>query len=346
MSNNALSKNLNNKLNDDLFIAVSNLLDNAKNSLLIEANATLVETNFEIGRLIVDKLQAGAEKAKYGSGVIRDLSKRLQRKYSRGYSVDNLERMRKFYLIYKENEAHLRKLNLSWSHYLFLIKIKDERVRIFYERESKARNWELEELEREFNSGLYERLALSINKEKVLSLAEIEDKIASPKDLIKNNYVLEFITKDLKSTYSESDLEKAIINNIEKFMLELGKGFSFVARQYRIGGGPHQQRIDLVFYNRLLQSHFLIDLKIGELTSGNIGQMLIYKKYFDDEIKLDWENNTVGLVLAYQRDEFIVKYMPEDEFLFTSEYKLYLPTKEEIQELREEIGKSIEVGSV
>jgi predicted nuclease of restriction endonuclease-like (RecB) superfamily len=320
-----------------LYTKVSDILDFAKNKILLEANQRILEANFKIGKLIVEVEQEGQLKANYGAKLIQDLSSKLSLKYGRGYSVDNLERMRNFYKIYSNLEYDLRKLTLTWSHYLFLIKIKDSSVRTFYEYESQAENWKLDELKRQFNSGLFERLALSLKSKDVKQLAEIGNTIISPSDIVKNNYILEFISEELKAEYSESDLENAIITNLEKFILELGKGFSFVGRQFRIGGGENQLRIDLVFYNRLLKSHFLIDLKIGELTYSDIGQMQIYKKYFDDEIKKDWENKTVGLILSYLRDDFIVKYMPEDEYLFASEYQLYLPTKDDLKKLQSKI---------
>jgi predicted nuclease of restriction endonuclease-like (RecB) superfamily len=301
----------------------------------------LIEANFYIGKLIITEEQSGKQRAEYGANIIYNLSEKLTVKYGRGYSVDSLERMRKFYILYKEFEGDLRKLKLTWSHYLFLIKIKDSSIRKFYEYESIAENWKLEELKRQFNSGLYERLALGKSSVEIKELAEIGQVINAPIDIVKNNYILEFTAKDLVDSYSESDLESAIINNLERFILELGKGFSFVGRQVRIGANEEALRIDLVFYNRLLKSHFLIDLKIGELKHADIGQMLVYKKYYDTEVKQDWENKTVGLILAFQRDDFVVKYMPDDEYLFTSEYQLYLPSKEELQILQNKINEQL-----
>jgi predicted nuclease of restriction endonuclease-like (RecB) superfamily len=327
---------------NELYTKVTDVLELAKSKILQEANQRLIDANFEIGKLIVEYEQKGKDKAEYGKNQLKNLSVKLSSNYGRGYSQDNLERMRQFYITYKDYANDLRKLTLTWSHYLFLIKLKNTQERLFYEHESKAEKWKLEELKRQFNTGLYQRLALSKDKQKVMELAEIGQVINSPSDLVKNNYILEMISDDLKDAYSESDLEKAIINNLEKFLLELGKGFSFVGRQYRVGGGENPLRVDLVFYNRILKSHFLIDLKIGELSYSDIGQMQIYKKYFDDEIKAKWENNTVGLILAYLKDDFIIKYMPEDEYLFASEYQIYLPTKEDLETLNIKIKSQIE----
>jgi predicted nuclease of restriction endonuclease-like (RecB) superfamily len=327
---------------NNLYYQVSELLETAKFKILNEANTRQIEAYFKIGKLIVEFIQKGNEKAEYGLNILPNLSKQLMTQYGRGYSVDNLERMRNFYLQYANYEDNLRKFKLSWSHYIFLLKIKDEGVRKFYEVESIAENWKLDDLKRQFNSGLYQRLALGRDGVKTKQLAEIGNNILSAKDLIKNNYILEFTFNELGGSYSESQLENALVNNLEKFLLELGKGFSFVGRQYRIGNSEEALRIDLVFYNRLLKSHVLIDLKIGELGYSDIGQMQVYKKYFDEEIKETWENKTIGLILAYQQDDFIIKYMPEDEYLFTSDYQLYLPSKEELLLLNERIKNQLD----
>lgn len=343
MSNKYQLTSTQNQTVDKLYNKISGILEYAKSKILQEANERLIESNFRIGKIIVQEEQNGADKAEYGAGVIDNLSQKLTTKYGRGYSVDTLERMRKFYLIYKNFESDLRKLKLSWSHYLFLIKIKDSGQRNFYEQEAEEEKWSIEVMKRHFNSGLYQRLAINKDAKKVKQLAEIGQQINSASDLVKNNYVLEFVASELVDSYTESDLEKGLINNLEKFILELGKGFSFVGRQVRIGGSEDALRVDLVFYNRLLKSHFLIDLKIGELKHADFGQMQVYKKYFDKEVKLDWENKTVGLIMSLVRDQFIVKYMPDDEYLFTSEYQLYLPSKEDLARLQERINNQIEV---
>lgn len=328
---------------DKLYNKISGLLEYAKSKILQEANERLIESNFKIGKLIVEVEQEGLEKAEYGLGIIHNLSQKLIVQYGRGYSVDSLERMRNFYLTYKNIESDLRKLKLSWSHYLLLIKIKDEDKRKFYEHEAIEEKWKLIDLKRQFDSGLYERISINKGSSKVRQLAEIGQQINKADDLIKNNYVLEFVANELIGSYTESDLEKALINNLEKFILELGKGFSFVGRQVRIGGSEDALRVDLVFYNRLLKSHVLIDLKIGELKHGDLGQMQVYKKYYDEEIRAAWEGKTVGLILCMIRDQFIVKYMPDDDYLFTSEYQLYLPSKDDLVILQERIKTQVEL---
>ena len=311
-------------------------------------NTIQVLTNFEVGRLIVEHEQAGKTRAGYGKETIKELSKGLSAEFGRGFSEDNLSNMRKFYLVYQNrlpaiSEMPSRKLALtretretpfllSWSHYVVLCKIRDEKERSFYEIESTRNNWSLKQLNRQYDSSLYERLALSRNKKKVMELSEKGQVMENPSDMIKNPLVLEFLGLPEKSEYSESDLEQAIIDKIEHFLLELGKGFLFESRQKRFSFDEDHFFVDLVFYNRLLHCYVLIDLKIGKLTHQDIGQMQMYVNYFDRYIKQENENLTVGIILCKEKHDALVEItLPKKANIYASEYKLYLPSKEELK---------------
>ena len=383
-----------------LFDNIRFLLAEARKSIVRNVNQTMVYTYFEIGRMIVEDEQQGEYRAGYGKKVLIDLSRRLTEEFGRGFSADNLDRMRNFYLCYSvqitENEnigisaTLLRKslsilptlltksqiienqnfeisetlsrksllisqtasdpisqtlsaelqtphFQLSWSHYLKLMRITDENERKFYEIESFKNNWSLRELQRQYDSALYTRLALSRDKEQLLELSTKGQIIEQPKDVIKDPYILEFLGLPEQSNYSESELEQKLIDKLEYFLLELGTGFTFVARQKRITFDEKHFRIDLVFYNRLLKSFVLIDLKIGELKHQDIGQMQMYVNYYDREMRLEDENKTIGLILCQDKNEAIVQYtLPENnEQIFASKYFTVLPSKEVLQQLLE-----------
>ena len=305
--------------------------------------------------MIVDELQNGKEKANYGSHLLETVSKDLKNKLGKGYSVDNLENMRKFYLCYSsqiqisENSSRIlentlisetlsRKLPthfLSWSHYIFLSRITNSLERNFYELESLQNQWSIKELERQFNSGLFERLSLSTDKKGTLELAQKGQHIEKPKDLFKEPFILEFLGLEEKAQYSESELETAIINEIEKFMLELGKGFFFGGRQVRFTLDEDHYRVDLVFYNRLLQCFVLIDLKIGKLSNQDLGQMQMYVNYYDRFVKTETENQTIGIVLCKDKNNAMVEItLPENNNqIFASKYQTILPSKTALQEI-------------
>ena len=322
---------------DNFYTKILDLLKSAHKSVYQSVNTTMVETYFKIGRLIVDEEQQGEEKAKYGQNLINGLSKRLLDEFGKGFSATNLKQMRSFYLTYSKGQKVSDEFKLSWSHYLKLMRIDDENERKFYEIESIKNNWSINELQRQFDSALYTRLALSRNKIEVLKLSEKGLVIEQPKDAIKDPYILEFIGLPEKSVYSESDLEQKLIDKLEHFLLELGTGFTFVARQKRISFDDKHFRIDLVFYNRILKSFVLIDLKIGELKHQDIGQMQMYVNYYDREIKLKDENKTIGLILCQNKSESVVQYtLPENnEQIFASKYQTVLPSKEKLKELIE-----------
>lgn len=344
--------------NTQLLQNISSLLDNARKKVAVAVNQTIVLTYYEIGRMIVEDEQNGEDRAEYGKAVLKDLSLHLTERFGRGFSEDNLSNMRKFYQIYSNQQisetlsrksqnnlipqTESAKFNLSWSHYLKLMRINDINERRFYEIESYKNNWSLRELQRQYDSALYARLSLSKNKEEILQLAEKGHIIEKPKDLIKDPYVLEFLGLSEKPHYSENELESELIDKLEHFLLELGTGFTFVARQDRITFDEKQFRIDLVFYNRVLRCFVLIDLKIGELKHQDIGQMQMYVNYYDREKRLEGENKTIGIILCQDKSEALVRYtLPEDnEQIFASKYFTILPSKQDfINILNSDNGK-------
>ena len=365
-----MTKTLQNK---ELFQQVVDLLQNARQQVLRTVNSTMVYTYFEIGRIIVEEEQNGKERAEYGKQLLKGLSEQLTKEFGKGFSLRNLEQIRQFYLTYSKSETLLRIFNiqktqtlsaelktsktqtltaefnkfeyhtlisffkLTWSHYTFLMRIDDEKERSFYEIESIKNNWSVRELKRQYDSALYTRLSLSRDKEGILKLSEEGQIIEKPKDIIKDPYILEFLGLPEMNQYSESDLEEQIINKLEHFLLELGQGFAFVARQKRITFDEKHFRIDLVFYNRILKSFVLIDLKIGELKHQDLGQMQMYVNYYDRNMRLEDENRTIGIVLCQNKSDLVVEYtLPENnEQIFASKYKTVLPTKEEFKRLIE-----------
>lgn len=336
--------------NHNFHSQIVDLLQSARQQVVRTINKTMVTTYFEIGRMIVEEEQNGKERAEYGKSVLKDLSKILTKEFGKGFSVQNIERMRSFYLVYQKSSTLLRKskeeksttishnFKLSWSHYLTLVRIDDDDERKFYEIESVKNNWSVRELKRQYDTALYTRLVLSRNKEKVKELSIKGQQLEKPKDAIKDPYILEFIGLPENSDYSESDLEQKIIDKLEHFLLELGTGFTFVARQKRISFDDKHFRIDLVFYNRILKSFVLIDLKIGELKHQDIGQMQMYVNYYDRKIRLKDENKTIGIVLCQNKSESVVEFtLPEkNEQIFASRYKTVLPSKKELKLLIEE----------
>ena len=339
-----MSKSIQNKA---LFQEVIELLQNARQQVLRTVNSTMTYTYFEIGRMIVEEEQNGAERAEYGKQILKGLSEQLTKEFGKGYSVDNLQNMRKLYFVYSnyetlssnsekvESAIFNLKFILTWSHYIFLINIDDSKERGFYEIESEKYNWSVRELKRQYDTALYTRLALSRDKEGILKLSKEGQIIERPKDLIKDPYILEFLGLPELNQYSESDLEQEIINKLEHFLLELGDGFAFVARQKRITFDDKHFRIDLVFYNRVLKCFVLIDLKIGELKHQDLGQMQMYVNFYDREMRLEDENKTIGIVLCQNKSELVVKYtLPEDnQQIFASKYKTILPSKEDFKQI-------------
>ncbi len=287
------------------------------------------------------EIQQGDERANYGDAVLEKLSQKLTDEFGKGFSSRNLRTMRKFYLIYPIWQTVSSKL--SWSHYLELIKIEEEPKRNFYIKESINSKWSVRELQRQIGSLLYERLALSANKEKILELAEKGQILKSSKDLVKDPFVLEFLDIKENTDYLETDLEKNILEHLKEFLLELGKGFMFVGSQVRLTLEEDHFYPDLVFYNRLLKCFVII--KIGKVSHQDIGQMQMYVNYYDREIKNRDENPTVGILLSTLKNKTVVKYtLPEDnKNIFSSSYKLHLPTEQELIEAVEEEKKNFEL---
>lgn len=327
----------------ELYQKIRDFIHESRNSVVRHINTTMVYTYFEIGRIIVEDEQQGKERAEYGKETLKHLSVLLTKEFGKGFTVRNLELMRQFFTVFSKSKSVISKspaqmFQLSWTHYIKLMRIDDAQEREFYEIEAINNNWSVRELERQFDSSLFERVALSKNRKEIKNLSKKGQLINNPRDIIKDPYVLEFLGLKEKSVFSETELEQAIIDKLELFLLELGKGFTFVARQKRISFDGTHFYIDLVFYNRLLKSFFLIDLKIGTLKHQDIGQMQMYVNFYDREIKLEDENPTIGLILCKDKSDLLVQYtLPENnDQIYASKYKLYLPTKEElIQELRD-----------
>lgn len=316
-----------------------------------------------IGREIVQEEQKGISRAAYGEQIIDELSLSLSKEYGRGFSTTNLRYFRTFYLTYldrnpviynaKLSQSQIRHMpcgelsfhpNLGWSHYRTLMKIENKQARLFYEIETAKNSWSVSSLEKQIYSFLFERLLKSRDKKGVLQLANKGQIIKKPIDLVKDPYVLDFLDFPDSSNLHESDIESAIIGNLQKFILELGKGFSFVSRQKQIRFGDKIFYIDLVFYNYILKCFVLIDLKIGELTHQDIGQMDGYVRMFEEHEKLKGDNPTVGLILCSEKNEVIAKYsvLKESKQLFASKYMLYLPTEKELQKEIQRERKLIE----
>lgn len=322
---------------ENLVENIVSLLKVAQSKVLQTVNHTMVITYFEIGRMIVEEEQNGKDRADYGKYLIKELSLKLSKNLGKGFSQRNLEQMRQFYFIYSSSISQTlsAEFKLSWSHYLKLMRINDINERKFYEIEAYKNNWSLRELQRQYDSALYTRLSISKNKEEIIQLATKGQIIEYPKDLIKDPYILEFLDLPEKYTYSENELEQNLIDKLEHFLLELGKGFTFVARQKRISFEEKHFKIDLVFYNRILRCFVLIDLKIGELKHQDIGQMQMYVNYFDREMREDDENKTIGIILCQDKSEAVVNYtLPENnDQIFASKYQTILPNKEELQKI-------------
>ncbi len=355
----------------DLAERIERLITEARKRTVATVNTAMVYTYFEIGRMIVEDEQQGEQRAEYGKALIRHLSSRLSKKFGKGFSERNLEQMRQFYFVYSQipqtlsekfNDATIfqtpyRKssspltkskktqtlsaelhFTLSWSHYLKLMRIDNPDERHFYEIEATENNWSLRELLRQFDSSLYERLALSRDKTGVKALAQKGQIVEKPEDMIKDPYVLEFIGLPELPQYSESELEQRLIDHLQTFLLELGKGFTFVGRQVRFTFDEQHFRVDLVFYNRLLRAFVLIDLKRGTLKHQDLGQMQMYVNYYDRFVKTEDENPTIGILLCTDKSDAMVEItLPKDNNqIFASKYQTYLPSKEELQRLLEE----------
>ena len=356
----------------NLFARVAALVEEARRKVAAVANVAQVYTNYEIGRLIVEEEQGGKRRAEYGKQILIDLSQKLTARFGRGWSAENLRKMRTFFLLYSEihnsvveidrGEIHngvveiqddrnsatqlrksdsedsantvceIPKFTLSWSHYLVLMRIADREARAFYEREAREGQWSLRQLSRQIGSQLYERVLQHQGKTNVKELMRKAPKPEVAEDPLKDPYTLEFLGLPEQTDYSETQLEQAIIDHLAEFMLELGKGFTFVGRQIRLTFEEEHYKVDLVFYNRLTRSFFVFDLKLSKITHQDLGQMQMYVHYYDRVIKLPDENPTIGILLSSEEvnDATVKLTLPECEQnrIFARQYKTVLPSQE------------------
>jgi predicted nuclease of restriction endonuclease-like (RecB) superfamily len=294
-------------------------------------NTELVKANREIGRHIVQFEQHGQERAEYGSDLLTKLSKDLRQRYGKGFGRRNILDMRRFYLAYQKWQTVSAKL--SWSHYIAMVAVSNDTARKFYEKHSLNENLSVRELERQIDSALFERLALSKDKKGVLRLSKKGQIISNPTEAIKDPYILDFLKIPQSHKMTEKALEQKIIDNLQMFLLELGKGFAFVARQYRISLRNKHYSIDLVFYHRILKCFVLIDLKIRTVAHSDIGQMNMYLNYFKTEENVENDNEPIGIILSAEKDEVLVEFATGgiSNKIFVSKYQLYLPDKKQLE---------------
>ncbi len=345
---------------DKLFEHISSLIEESRRHIAKAVNTAMVYTYYGVGQYIVEFEQNGDYRAAYGKGVLNRLSTKLTGQFGKGWSVDTLENCRKFFQVYSissddqtKSETLSRKsgnhsheisetpsrnsdnrlsFTLSWSHYLILMRIDNPDARSFYEIECAQQQWSVRQLSRQVGSSLYERLALSRDKNEVMRLATEGQTIEKPSDIIKNPLTLEFLGLKPDVSYSESKLENAIISKMQQFLLELGKGFLFEARQKRFTFDEQHFYVDLVFYNRLLQCYVLIDLKTDKLSHQDLGQMQMYVNYYDRFVKQDFEKPTIGILLCERKNDALVELtLPKDANIYASAYQLYLPDKALLQ---------------
>ena len=310
---------------------ISDLWEEAKAKAAVAVNTELLDANWKTGQYIVEFEQGGNPKAKYGEKLITNLAKDLTRLRGKGFSRSNLIYMRKLYLTFPKSETLSHQL--TWSHYFELLKCDDPLEIQFYMKECIKEGWKVRELKRQINSSLFQRLALSTDKLGILELANQGHQVLTPKDIIHDPYVLEFTGMPQHKRYKESELEKALKANMEQFLLELGRGFAFIGRQYIIPIGSRRFKVDLVFYHAILKCYVLIDLKRTEIKHGDIGQMNLYLNYFKNEICQPDDNPPIGIVLGAKKDELLMEYALQgiDNQLFAARYQLYLPNREELQ---------------
>lgn len=328
-----------NEMLNTLISNIEQTVTTAKEKLATSVNATITETYWQIGKYIVETEQDGKIKAAYGKKLLTTLSHELTLRLGKGYSRPNLNNMRKFYLKYPNCQTVSDKL--SWSHICELIKLDDDLERSFYERQTVNENWSVRELQRQIDSALFLRLAVSRDKEGILSLAQRGIEVQKPEDVIKSTYTLEFLNLPESSQYTESDLEQRLIDNLQKFLLELGKGFTFVGRQYKITINNVHYHVDLVFYHRILKCFVLIDLKKNSVRHEDIGQMNMYLGYFVTEENMPDDNAPIGIIMSRNKDELLVEYATYgmDSNLFVSKYELYLPNRKDLERLVSNILK-------
>ena len=321
----------------NLIYQIGELFQSGRQRAIQSVNTVLVQTYWEIGRYIVEFEQQGNERAEYGTQLFERLSKDLTLQYGKGFSRSNLLYMRKLYLSFQISEtlSHL----LTWSHYFEILKADSDLEISFYSKQCEIEKWSVRELKRQMRSSLFERIALSKDKQGVLELAKNGHSIEKPEDILKDPFVLEFLKIPEQYQYLESDLEENIISNLQQFIMEMGKGFAFIGRQYRMSIGGKHFRLDLLFYHRILKCFVLIDLKRGEIDHQDIGQMNLYLNYFKKEEATEGDNEPVGIILGAHKNQILVEYATDSisNKILLSKYQLYLPNKEQIQEQLEKL---------
>ena len=363
-----------NALSTDLFSKVSAIIDEGRKYVSTAVDLAEVYSKYQIGMYIVEEEQSGEKRAGYGKQILINLSEKLTEKYGDGWSVEQLTLIRKFYMTYSKfvntdyeiqnsdlgiaehtaakivntvypirnlpkqiDPSTMPHFTLSWSHYIVLMRIKNENERHFYEIEALREHWSVRHLQRQYASSLYERLALSRNKDEVMRLSQEGLQVAEPQDVIKNPITLEFLGLKPEAAFSEKTLENKIIARLQKFLLELGKGFLFEAQQKCLVFDEEFFYLDLVCYNRLLQCYVLIDLKMDKLTHKDLGQMQMYVNYYDRYVKRDFEKPTIGILLCKSKNDSLVELtLPKEANIYAAEYSLYLPDKKELQEKLQE----------
>lgn len=316
-----------------MILEIRELLDSARKNVAQQVNAQLLTTYWQIGRIIVEYEQENQLRAEYGKQTLKELSKELTREFGKGFSRSNLQNMRAFYLTYEKCQTVSGKL--SWSHYCELLGISDGNKRSFYEKEAVNSGWSVRELKRQIDSSLYERLLLSsgdANKEKVLALAQKGIEISQPADIIRDPYVFEFLGVPENKPMLENDLEKALVAQIEKFLLELGRGFMFVGTQQRVTLNNTHYYVDMVFYNKILRAYVLIELKTKKLTPEAAGQLNMYLNYYAAEVNDPDDNPPIGIILCTDKDGVAAEYALGglSNNIFASRYVLYMPNKEQL----------------
>ena len=324
---------MNQLIDNKMIEQIKSLLESARQKVAAEVNSTLLMTYWQIGKIIVEDEQQHESRAEYGKQTLKTLSRVLTDEYGKGFSRSNLQNMRQFYLAYPKCQSVTGKL--SWTHYCELLLISDEQKRSFYEKEHANARWSVRELKRQIDSSLFERLLLSngdANKEKVLALAMNGNEIVKPEDIIRDPYVFEFLGLPEDKPFFESDLEAALVAQIEKFLLELGRGFMFVGKQQRVTFNNHHYYVDMVFYNKILHSYVLIELKNTKLMPEAVGQLNMYLNYYANEVNGEEDNPPIGIILCTDKGNFDVQYTLGglSNNIFASKYVLYMPNKEQL----------------
>jgi len=311
---------------------IGEILEEGRKKAIQSVNNILVQTYWEIGKQIVLYEQEGKERATYGENLLSNLSKDLKLRYGKGFGISNLQYMRLLFIKYQNHQT--RSGNLSWSHLIELLSVEEDLARSFYEKQCLHDKWSVRELKRQINSALFHRIALSKDKKGVLELSTKGQIVEKNNDIVKDPFVLEFLNIPQNYKYSEKELEQKIIDNLQLFLLELGKGFAFIGRQYRITLDNNHFYVDLVFYNRILKCFILIDLKIGKISHQDIGQMNMYLNYFKKEESNKDDNPPIGIILGNEKEKVTVEYALGGitNNVFVSKYKLYMPDKKELQE--------------